>query len=108
MEKFYFEKPSIERKDEIIEYLDEFVKNTMGYNEILYSEKNLNSFNPDFLVCFDYITSEEKTIAKSMNIPIVMINSDCYKKNYALERSDENKYIKYFDSDPIMEGRRYK
>ena len=26
MEKFYFEKPSIERKDEIIEYLDEFVK----------------------------------------------------------------------------------
>ena len=27
MEKFYFEKPSIERKNEIIEYLDEFVKN---------------------------------------------------------------------------------
>ena len=26
MEKFYFEKPSIERKNEIIEYLDEFVK----------------------------------------------------------------------------------
>lgn len=96
------------RKINQIYQVDEFVKNTMGYNEILYSEKNLNSFNPDFLVCFDYITSEEKTIAKSMNIPIVMINSDCYKKNYALERSDENKYIKYFDSDPIMEGRRYK
>ena len=26
MEKFYFERPSIERKNEIIEYLDEFVK----------------------------------------------------------------------------------
>ena len=26
MEKFYFEKPSIERKNEIIEYLEEFVK----------------------------------------------------------------------------------
>ncbi len=26
MEKFHFEKPSLERKNEIIEYLDEFVK----------------------------------------------------------------------------------
>ena len=26
MERFYFERPSMERKDEIIEYLDEFVK----------------------------------------------------------------------------------
>ena len=26
MEKFYFEKPSLERKDEIKEYLDEFKK----------------------------------------------------------------------------------
>ena len=26
MEKFYFEIPSLERKNEIIEYLDEFVK----------------------------------------------------------------------------------
>ncbi len=26
MEKFYFERPSLERKEEIIEYLDEFVK----------------------------------------------------------------------------------
>ena len=26
MEKFYFERPSMERKNEIIEYLDEFVK----------------------------------------------------------------------------------
>ena len=26
MEKFYFEKPSIKRKNEIIEYLEEFVK----------------------------------------------------------------------------------
>ncbi len=32
MEKFYFEKPSIERKDEIIEYLDEFVKNNSDIN----------------------------------------------------------------------------
>ena len=26
MEKFYFESPSLERKNEIIEYLDEFVE----------------------------------------------------------------------------------
>jgi len=32
MEKFYFEKPSIKRKYEIIEYLDEFVNNNSDIN----------------------------------------------------------------------------
>ena len=32
MEKFYLEEPSLERKDEIIEYLDEFIKYNSNIN----------------------------------------------------------------------------
>ena len=32
MEKFYFERPSLKRKEEIIEYLDEFKKNNSNIN----------------------------------------------------------------------------
>ena len=31
MDKLFFEKPSLERKDEIIEFLDEFIK-SLGIN----------------------------------------------------------------------------
>ena len=32
MERFYLEEPSLERKDEIIEYLDEFIKYNSNIN----------------------------------------------------------------------------
>ena len=45
MEKFYLERPSFERKDEIIEYINEFVEYNSEINKVLLikSSKSIKS-----------------------------------------------------------------
>lgn len=69
------------------------VSETKGYNEILYSEHNLENFKPDFIVVYDHITLKHQKIAREMNIPIVLINSKKYVEKVGLEATDKNKYV---------------
>ena len=69
------------------------MEETIGYNEILYSEYNLENFKPDFIVAFDFITDGQYEVAQEMNLSIVVINSEKYIKKSGLERIDKNKYV---------------
>ena len=71
------------------------MEETVGYNEILYSERNLKDFKPDFIVSFDEITEKQLEVANEMNLPIVVINSKKYVKKSGLEIVSENKYVNH-------------
>lgn len=78
-------------------YLDtpsSFVENTYGYNEILYSEK-YEGLKPDYLVCFDEVLNNDLIVAKNLDIPILLIHTEYYKKKYGFESGKDNCYIRY-------------
>lgn len=77
---------------EILTPLD-LLKNSIGYNEILYKELG-SKLKPDFLVVFDEITDNDYKCARDFNIPILIIYSKYYKKKVGLEDIRENIYIK--------------
>lgn len=84
MEKFYLEEPSLERKDEIIEYLDEFVK----YNSNINGTGSLDKI-------YDGYTFEE-ALERCLN----MKNEGYAKsinrvlgKTFLLIRKDDNKIV---------------
>ena len=84
MEKFYLEEPSLERKDEIIEYLDEFVK----YNSNINGTGSLDKI-------YDGYTFEE-ALEKCLN----MKNEEYAKsinrvpgKTFLLIRKNDNKIV---------------
>lgn len=84
MEKFYFEKPSLERKDEIIEYLDEFVKygsdinGSGGLDRIYYGY----TFKEALDRC---LKMEDEEYAKSID--------RCPGKTFLLIREDDDKIV---------------
>ena len=84
MEKFYLEKPSIERKNEIIEYLDEFVK----YNSDINGAGSLDkiyegyTFEQALERC---LNMENEEYAKSIG--------RCTAKTFLLIRKNDNKII---------------
>lgn len=80
---------------------ERFIKETKGYNEILYSEKNLDNFKPDFIMCYDYITDGELNIARDMNIPIIKIDSKKYSKIPCMEPGDVNNYLNSFQAEKV-------
>lgn len=87
----------------------DLIKNTDGYNEIVYEEKtknteflNLLDLKPNYLICFDNVTKNEISVAKNYNIPIILINKSKYKVNdnknvKALIKEKENYIESYFD-----------
>ena len=84
MERFYLEEPSLERKDEIIEYLDEFVK----YNSNINGTGSLDKI-------YDGYTFEE-TLERCLN----MKNEEYAKsinrvpgKTFLLIRKNDNKIV---------------
>ena len=84
MERFYLEEPSLERKDEIIEYLDEFVK----YNSNINGTGSLDKI-------YDGYTFEE-ALERCLN----MKNEEYAKsinrvpgKTFLLIRKDDNKIV---------------
>lgn len=79
------------------------IDETKSYNEILYSEKNLEDFKPDFIVAFDKITDDERETAREMNLPIVLINSKKYLKKQGLENIRKNRYLNAQEAKDINE-----
>ncbi len=66
---------------------DQLLRNTSGYNELLYSntnfvdgEKEHQSLKPSYVVAYDRIETGDLLYARSCNIPIVVINSSKYQK----------------------------
>ena len=84
MEKFYFERPSMERKDEIIEYLDEFIK----YNSDINGSGSLDkiyegyTFEEALERC---LKMEDKEYAEKVG--------RCQGKTFLLIRENDNKII---------------
>ena len=84
MEKFYFEKPSIERKNEIIEYLEEFVKYGSDINGSGSLDKIYEGYT--FEEALDRcLKMEDEEYAKSVG--------RCPGKTFLLIREDDNKVV---------------
>ena len=84
MEKFYFERPSIKRKDEIIEYLDEFVK----YGSDINGSGSLDRI-------YDGYTFEEalERCLKMENEEYAKTVNRCPGKTFLLIRENDNKIV---------------
>ena len=84
MEKFYLEKPSIERKDEIIEYLDEFVKYESDINGSGSLDKIYEGYTFEQALerC---LKMEDEKYAKSLG--------KCNGKTFLLIRKNDNRII---------------
>ena len=84
MEKFYFEKPSMKRKDEIIEYLDEFVKYNSNINGSGSLDKIYEGYT--FEEALDRcLNMEDKEYAESVG--------RCQGKTFLLIRENDNKIV---------------
>ena len=84
MEKFYFDRPSIERKNEIIEYLDEFVKYGSDINGSGSLDKIYDGYT--FEQALDRcLKMEDEEYAKSVG--------RCQGKTFLLIRESDNKIV---------------
>lgn len=84
MESFYFEKPSIKRKKEIIEFLDEFVKYGSDINGSGSLDKIYDGYT--FEEALDMcLRLEDEEYAKSVG--------KCPGKTFLLVREDDNKIV---------------
>jgi len=84
LEKFYFERPSIERKNEIIEYLDEFVKYGSDINGSGSLDKIYDGYT--FEQALDRcLKMEDEEYAKSVG--------RCQGKTFLLIRESDNKIV---------------
>ena len=84
MESFYFEKPSIKRKKEIIEFLDEFVKYGSDINGSGSLDKIYDGYT--FEEVLDMcLRLEDEEYAKSVG--------KCPGKTFLLVREDDNKIV---------------
>lgn len=84
MDKFFLEIPSIDRKEEIIEYLDEFIK----YNSYINGTGGLDKIYEGYT--FEQalnrtLSMEDETFAKSIN--------SCQGKTFLLIRKSDNKIV---------------
>ena len=84
MLKFYFERPSLERKDEIIEYLDEFKKYNSNINGVGFLDRIYDgyTFEDSLERC---INLENEEFAKTLGW--------CPGKTFMLIRQNDNKII---------------
>ena len=84
MEKFYFERPSMKRKNEIIEYLDEFVKYKSNINGSGSLDKIYDGYS--FEEALDRcLNMENEEYAKSID--------RCPGKTFLLIRENDNKIV---------------
>ena len=90
----------------------DLIKDTCGYNEIVYQEKtkntqflNIKELTPDYLVCFDYVSDSEAKIAKYYNIPIIKINKEKYNIDQNnIKNKSINALIKDGDSESYIDS----
>ena len=74
MERFYLEEPSLERKDEIIEYLDEFVK----YNSNINGTGSLDKIYDGYT--FEEIAQEENCSKVAIKYSVDIALKKIYEK----------------------------
>lgn len=89
MEKFYFEIPSIKRKKEILEYLDEFVKNKSDINGVGAFDKIIYdgfTFEEALDRC---LKTEDEEYARSIN--------RCPGKTFLLIRENDNRIVGFIN-----------
>ena len=68
------------------------IDKTTSYNEILYQEED--DFKPDYVVAYDEYDEKIISLAKKMNIPIILINTEVYKKKKnGIEDYLDNHYL---------------
>lgn len=84
MEKFYLERPSFERKDEIIEYINEFVEYNSEINGTGSLDKIIEgyTFEQALARC---LSMEDENYAKKIN--------RCQSKTFLLIRENDNRII---------------
>lgn len=80
MEKFYFEQPSIERKEDAIEYINEFLK----YNSKINGTGALDSYIDNYSKWLELLEKDYKTIVSEKRVPAV---------TYFLVRESDNKIV---------------
>jgi len=82
---------------------DNFLKNTGRYNEILIKENN--DLYPSYVVCYDEIKEGDLTVAKKLNIPLILIHTEKYNKKINVNKSfiDEDKYISHAENYMITD-----
>ena len=84
MEKFYFERPSLKRKEEIIEFLDEFIKYKSNINGSGGMDKIYDGYS--FEEALDRcLKKEDEDYAKSIN--------KCPGKTFLLIREKDNRIV---------------
>ena len=75
-----------------------FVKKTLGYNEIVYQENSkkieLAEVKPDYVLCYNEISDVDVNVAQYYHLPIVVINTKKYKfSKDTIDTSESNKYV---------------
>lgn len=83
----------------------ELLKDTYGYNEILYSQKNIEDFYPSYIICFDNIRDIDLYFAHKEKLPIIKINSLNLRRSNNTEDSLENIYISADEASNISSYR---
>ena len=69
----------------------QFMLDTESYNEIFY--KLDCEFDPDLLICYDFVTKEQMMVAKDNNLKLVVINSKKYPQKKGFEKILVNNYV---------------
>lgn len=71
------------------------------YNEIqIVNKRDRDRYvtnRPDYLVCFDNIRDKDWGEALRLGIPIVLIDTKCYRNSASLDRSDFKEYERIYD-----------
>lgn len=70
----------------------DFLIETYGYNEILYSQKNNGSIYPSYIICFNEIRDIDLYFSKLKNLPIIKINTLNYRKTSDISDILEDRY----------------
>jgi len=84
MEKFYYEKPSLERKNEIIEYLNEFIEYKSNINGTGSLDKIFEGY------------TFEQALSRCLNMEnneYALKNGRCPGKTFLLIRQSDNKIV---------------
>ena len=84
MDKFYLEKPSIKRKDEIIEYMNEFDLNNSEIHGDGGLDKILEGYSAEEVI-YEVNKMQDEDFAKSLNM--------CPSKTFLLIRENDNKIV---------------
>ena len=81
MERFFLERPSIERKEEIIEYINEFVEYNSDINGTGSLDKILEGY------------TFEEALERCLNMEIKGFSERCQSKTFLLIRENDNKIV---------------